>query len=262
MLSSKEIRNIKFSSAVGGYKKEEVEILLDKLEVDLERYERTYAEQSAEIERLKGEIEEYKLSQNSIQSVLLSAQKLADQIVEEAKLKSEQIVKEAQASIELITAKEKELSYAFDRKAGERKAKLEEEVDKFLTESKEKARIIEKATEECVEKQQAIFERTKLEVATFKNEITKLYKEHLELLSKLPEVAEVDPKLAAKAIKESDRPFDVKSFSSEESRKEITAEDVFEAVSAGMLIEDDEEDETEEKASSGFVVNNTEEEKE
>ena len=118
MLSSKELRNIKFSNAVGGYKKEEVDILLDKLEVDLDKYERLYAEQNERIEQLKAEIEQYKVSQNSIQNVLLSAQKLADQIVDEAKQKSEQLVKEAEASIELITAKEKELSFAFDRKAG------------------------------------------------------------------------------------------------------------------------------------------------
>ena len=77
MLSSKEIRTIKFSNAVGGYKKEEVDILLDKLEVDLDKYERIFAEQSAKIEALNMEIENYKVSQNSIQNVLLSAQKLA-----------------------------------------------------------------------------------------------------------------------------------------------------------------------------------------
>lgn len=247
MLSSKEIRTIKFSNAVGGYKKEEVDILLDKLEVDFDKYERIYAEQNAEIERLKGEIEEYKVSQNSIQNVLLSAQKLADQIVEDAKQKSEQIVKEAQASIELITAKEKELTFAFDRKAGERKAKLEEEIEKYLADAQEKAKAIEKASEDCVEKQQAIFERTKLEVAGFKTEITRLYKEHLELLSSLPDMADVDPKLAAKALMDDASSSDVNSFSKQrEQKKELSAEDVIEVVSEGMNVSDNDEE--------GFIV--------
>ncbi|MBP3706940.1 MAG: DivIVA domain-containing protein [Clostridia bacterium] len=249
MLSSKEIRTIKFSNAVGGYKKEEVDILLDKLEVDLDKYERIFAEQSAKIEALNMEIENYKVSQNSIQNVLLSAQKLADQIVEEAKLKSEQIVKEAEASIELITAKEKELSFAFDRKAGERKAKLEEEIEQYLTLSKEQATKIEKATEDCVERQQAIFERTKLEIANFKADITKRYKEHLEMLSKLPDTADVDPRLAAKAIKgNEDNNFDMNSFSPEQQleKTEVSSQAVIEAFNDGM--------EELEQDSAGFTV--------
>lgn len=242
MLSSKELRNIKFSNAVGGYKKEEVDILLDKLEVDLDKYERLYAEQNERIEQLKVEIEQYKVSQNSIQNVLLSAQKLADQIVDEAKQKSEQIVKEAEASIELITAKEKELSFAFDRKAGERKAKLEEEVEKYLAAAQEKANRIQKAADDCVEKQQVVFERLKLEVANFKSDITKRYKEHLEILSKLPDTADIDPKLAAKAIAQSySENFDMSSFSEprEESKTAVSSEAVIEAVTGGMEDLDD-----------------------
>ena len=248
MLSSKELRNIKFSNAMGGYKKEEVDILLDKLEVDLDKYERIYAEQNAKIEELKAEIENYKVSQNSIQNVLLSAQKLADQIVDEAKQKSEQIVKEAEASIELITAKEKELSFAFDRKAGERKARLEEEVEQYLAAAQEKADKIQKASDDSVEKQQIIFERLKLEIANFKSDITKRYKEHLEILSKLPDTADIDPKLAAKAIAQSySENFDMSSFSEpqEESKVPVSSEAVIEAVTGGM------EDTAEE---TGFVV--------
>ena len=236
MLSSKELRNVKFSNAMGGYKKEEVDILLDKLEVDLDKYERVFAEQNAKIEELKAEIENYKVSQNSIQNVLLSAQKLADQIVDEAKQKSEQIVKEAEASIELITAKEKELSFAFDRKAGERKAKLEEDVEKYLAAAQEKANKIQKATDDCVEKQQIVFERLKLEVANFKSDITKRYKEHLEILSKLPDTADIDPKLAAKAIAQNYADnFDMSSFTApkEESNKPISSEAVIEAFNDG-----------------------------
>lgn len=237
MLSSKELQNIKFSNAVGGYKKEEVDILLDKMEVDLDKYERIVAEQNERIEQLLAEIEQYKVSQNSIQNVLLSAQKLADQIVEEAKQKSEQIVKEAEASIELITAKEKELSYAFDRKAGERKARLEEEIQAYLTQAQERANRIEKASEDCVEKQQIVFERLKLEIANFKSDITKRYREHLEILSKLPDTADIDPKLAAKAIAQNySENFDMSSFSEpkEENRGPVSSDDVIEAVTGGM----------------------------
>ena len=136
MLSSNDIRNIKFSKSVGGYKQEEVEIFLDKVENDYEQYERTLRELSEKINALNGQIEGFKETQNSIQSVLLSAQKLADQIVDEAKAKSEEIISNAEANISIITAREKELSNAFELKASERKAVAEAEINEMLAEAK------------------------------------------------------------------------------------------------------------------------------
>ena len=118
MLNSKDSRNVKFSKSVGGYKQEEVDILLDKVEADYEQFERVTRELQGKIDALEKDISGYKTSQDSLQNVLLSAQKLADQIVDEAKAKSEQIVKNAEASIELITAREKERASAFEREGG------------------------------------------------------------------------------------------------------------------------------------------------
>ena len=85
MLNSKEIRNVKFSKSMGGYKQEEVDIFLDKIEADYISYEKITTEFQQKIDTLNKEIDDYKNSQSSIQNVLLSAQKLADQIIEEAK---------------------------------------------------------------------------------------------------------------------------------------------------------------------------------
>lgn len=88
MLSVAEIRNVKFTKAMGGYKQEEVDVLLDRIEADYTQFERAFKEYKAKIDSMNKEIETLKSSQNSIQNVLLSAQKLADQIVDEAKQKS------------------------------------------------------------------------------------------------------------------------------------------------------------------------------
>ena len=74
MLSSTDIRDIKFSKAVGGYRQDEVDVLLDKVEADYEQNERTIRALQDEIQRLNREIEGYKSSQDSIQQVLLNAQ--------------------------------------------------------------------------------------------------------------------------------------------------------------------------------------------
>ena len=103
MLSAAEIRNVKFTKAMGGYKQEEVDVLLDRIEADYNQFDRTLKECRLKIDTMNKEMENLKNSQNSIQNVLISAQKLADQIVEEAKQKSEDTTQsmrsEAQVSV-------------------------------------------------------------------------------------------------------------------------------------------------------------------
>jgi len=50
MLSSNDIRDIKFSKSVGGYKQDEVDVLLDKVEADYEQYERTVSDLQGVVE--------------------------------------------------------------------------------------------------------------------------------------------------------------------------------------------------------------------
>jgi len=202
MISSKEIRNVTFSNSVGGYRKEEVDILLDKIEVDYEQYEKLVAVLTEQNEQLKLEIEECKKSQNSIQNVLLSAQRLADQIVEEANQKSKAIVEDAQNSIVDITEKSKKIAEEFDARATEKKAKLQQELDKINEEAQTKRALIEHAAAECVQNQQETFDNIKSEIAAFKAEITAKYKEHLEILASLPISAEIDPKRAVTRLKD------------------------------------------------------------
>lgn len=200
MLSANEIRNVRFSTAMGGYKKEEVDILLDKVESDYEQFERTLREMNSRINELKGELEDCKNSQGNIQNVLISAQKFADQIVEEAKSKSAEIIASAQASIEKITAQEKELTSAFDKKAGERKSALESDIEKIIANAEQKQTAVESATQDCIDRQQLLFDKMKIEIAAFKAEITNKYKEHLELLASLPDAVPSDPSEIAAAV--------------------------------------------------------------
>lgn len=200
MLTSNDIRNAKFSKSVGGYKQEEVDILLDKVENDYEQYERIIRDMNDKIDSLTNQIDGFKETQSSIQNVLLSAQRLADQIVEEAKVKSEEIINNAEANISIITAREKELSNAFELKASERKALAEAEINEMLAEAKKKSEAIEKATENSVNRQQMLFDKFKVEISNFKAEITRKYKEHLEILHQLPDVAGMDPMHIAEIV--------------------------------------------------------------
>ncbi len=213
MLNSSEIKKIKFSKSMGGFKQEEVEIFLDKIEADLAHYERIIKELQAKNEELVNEVAELKESQNSIQNVLLSAQRLADRIVGEAKEKSEEIVKNAESNISVITAREKELATTFELKAQERKANLEKELNDMISKAQLKADSITTAAENSVARQQLLFDKLKIEIAAFKAGITSKYKEHLEVLSTIPDTVPQDPKRVAEAVSTAvDKQPDILSF--------------------------------------------------
>ena len=200
MLSAAEIRNVKFTKAMGGYKQEEVDVLLDRIETDYNQFDRVIKEYKAKIEAMNTEMESLKNSQNSIQNVLLSAQKLADQIVDEAKQKSAEIINNAQSNIEVITAREKELATAFDIKANERKAKLEKELADMVKTAEIKADSIKAASDDSVARQQMLYDKIKMEMSAFKAAVSAKYKEHLEMLRALPDTAPMDPKHMAEVI--------------------------------------------------------------
>ncbi|MBR4122911.1 MAG: DivIVA domain-containing protein [Clostridia bacterium] len=193
MLSAADIRNVKFGKSMNGYKQDEVEILLDKVEADYVEFEKIIRDFQAKIETLNKEISEFKSAQDSIQNVLLSAQRLADRIVGEAKEKSDEIIKNAESNIAVITAREKELSSTFELKAQERKSMLEKELAQMVENAEAKAKAITAVAEETVNNQQILFDKLKIEIAGFKSTVTAKYKEHLEILSTIPDTVPSDP---------------------------------------------------------------------
>ena len=231
MLTALEIKNIMFSNALRGYKIEEVDVFLDKIEADYIQFERIIKDYEAKIEDLNEQIESYKNSQNSIQNVLLNAQKLADQIVNEAKEKSEEIIVNAEQNISAITAQEKELAYAFEQKANERKALLENELKEMVENANRKASSITAAAEESVNRQQVLFDKLKLEIAAFKSSITSKYKEHLSILQEIPDTVKMSPQEMAEIITAKiDNVPQAEDFIVD--KKEETADEVFEEVSS------------------------------
>lgn len=244
MFTAADIKNIAFSKARGGYSPEEVDIFLDKIESEYLQFERIVGDYQSKIQELEAKIKGFEESQNSIQNVLLSAQKLADQIVDEAKVKSEEIIRNAESNITLITAREKEIATAFEIKANERKEILEKELEKMVSDAKLKADSITAAANDSVERQQVLFDKLKLEIAAFKSAITSKYKEHLSILQEIPETVPMDPKKMAEIIvAKIDAVPEAEAF----IQKADIAEDDLKEASSGFSVEEIIEEETEEE---------------
>lgn len=213
MFSSLDIKNVKFSRAMSGYKQEEVDIFLDKVEADYVEFDSIERAFNAKIDALNKEISELKEAQSSIQNVLVTAQRLADNIISEAKEKSEEILSAAEANLSVIQAHEKELANSFELKAQERKNALEKELAQMVEEADKKAKAITAAGEDAVRRQQILFDKLKVEIAAFKSSISAKYKEHLETLSTIPDTVPAEPSYLAEVVSTAiDKEPDVNKF--------------------------------------------------
>lgn len=202
MLNAKEIQNAVFSDAMRGYKKDDVDALLDAICEDYEQFESTIAAFQNKIASLEKELSEKDTSMNSINTVLISAQKLADQIIADAKATADETVEKANAEAENIKLRTKKALEEIDSVLTEQKNKAQEEVDSMLADAARKSEGMILAAKDSVTREQLLFDKLKSEVAEFKNKIKDTYKQHLESLSKLPDEVVLNPELASSKIED------------------------------------------------------------
>ncbi|MBR3952045.1 MAG: DivIVA domain-containing protein [Oscillospiraceae bacterium] len=173
MLTPNDISSKKFEKSAFGYKPEEVDNFISEI---LDSYEKAYAEKEAAEEKLlvlAEKLEEYRANEDSLKTVLMGAQKLGDNIVRDSKAKAEVIIAEA-----------------------------ENQVKQVFSESEAKI-IKEKETIATLQK----------ETAEFKKRLLAMYRQHLELISLMPESNE---EKAEEEVREEEP-------SAEEIREEVAA---------------------------------------
>ncbi|MBQ0083770.1 MAG: DivIVA domain-containing protein [Clostridiales bacterium] len=187
MMTSNDVREVSFAKSVSGYNREEVDDFLDKVEADYKNYEAYVQSLKEQLATLTKDAEQYKASSESLQTVLVSAQQLADKIIEDAKQKAAAIEKQAQDGANEATAEAKEMLANFDQKLAAKRALAEQQMASEIEKSKKEQDGIKLVTDEIIRKQQASFDRLKIEIAQFKKNVIGQYKEQLELISKLPD---------------------------------------------------------------------------
>ncbi len=202
MLKVKDISEVVFGTSMSGYKKDEVDIFLDKVLEDYKQFESILTTQQNKIAALEKEISDKDISMNSLNTVLISAQKLADSIVDEAKKQAEETIEAANTESENIKLRTKKALEEIDAVLTEQKKNAQAQVDLMLEEAARKTEGMILAAKDSVTREQLLFDKLKSEVAEFKASIKNTYKEHLESLSKLPEEVVLNPELAASTIEE------------------------------------------------------------
>ncbi len=150
MLTPETIASRRFDKQMGGYKQDEVEAFLQQVAAEYARVLREKEELEQKIEVLADKVEQYREDEDSLRSALIGAQKLGDSVIRDSKAKADYILRDA----------------------------------------REKANQILENAQKSIEKEQMALIKMQKEVTKFKNRLLTLYRQHLEMISALPEYDE------------------------------------------------------------------------
>ncbi|MBQ8183949.1 MAG: DivIVA domain-containing protein [Clostridia bacterium] len=255
MMTPSQLRQYEFKTAGrNAYKAEDVDSFFGEVLVS---YERMYRENSELIKRvslLADRLEQYKNDEVDIKQAVLSAQKAADIIVrdaqaasEDAKLEAEAILAAAKGEAQIIKSDaEKQaiadsdllMSVARD-KAEEILNKAKEKAHGILIAANDTASDTVGAANRTITSESLHYDMLKKEVSEFRASILAQYKAHIEMISKLPELAVEEAAKMEQAV--SAEPVDVsvleKVYDDEET-SETNTDEVLEFVNENEVEND------------------------
>ena len=142
MISAKDIREIKFTRSLGGYKTTEVDDFLDRCADAVEELTRINDENERKLQVLAETVMDYRNQEDSIRSALISAQRMSESVISEARKQAEDIREAARNEADTMR----------DQAVADTAAELEE------------------------------LRRIRQEVADFKARLLATYREHLTLI--------------------------------------------------------------------------------
>lgn len=158
MITAKDIHKKKFEKVKFGYSPEEVDEFLSQIENDMQIMQQDLDDANAKVQLLADKVREYKDTEEDLKNALLGAQKQAREVVAEARAKAAQIEADAQ----------QELDNAKSQAVADSEANL-------------------KRIEARIAAEHQNLEDTQHQISAFKQKLFELYKQHLEMISRLPE---------------------------------------------------------------------------
>lgn len=160
MLNAQEILEKKFEKSAFGYRIDEVEEFLQEVSAAVDKLQNEKMQMERKLEVLAEKIEEYRADEDSMRDAILDARKLGSSIVKDAQRQADTILSDANA---------------------------------------QSAKVID-SIQVRAEREKMNLSHLQKEVATFKNQLLALYKNHLELISSLPENTKKEAPNPEKAV--------------------------------------------------------------
>ncbi len=163
MITANDIHELRFEKAAFGYKQEDIDEFLTQLEHELELNQQELEDSNNKIQVLADKVREYMRDEDALKDALLGAQRQGHQIIAEANERADEIIAEAK------------------RKADEMMDEVTIQHDALLKKNQEE---VAAAHEQLAD--------ARKEVADFKKALFDMYREHLEVLSAMPEEDDLD----------------------------------------------------------------------
>ena len=187
MKTPEQIRDMEFQkSTMGGYKQSDVELFLEEVASQIELLTKQKNEAERKLQEISKKAPEAALSTAGIQNVLVSAQRVADQIAEDAKLEAENTIAAANLKLTEADLKAREVIAEAESKAVLLGETAEVEAAKIIAAAvSESERIIAEA-KESIELEQKLYDRMKIEVSDFRKKAAAQCSALVELINQLP----------------------------------------------------------------------------
>ena len=173
-------------SPMGGYKQSDVELFLEEMASEIEILMRQKAEADRRLKEYAAKSPDGALSTAGIQNVLISAQRVAEQITDEAKENAERIAAEAELKVTQAEIKAKDIIGDAENKARLLGDTAEKEAAKIIAAAVEKSEQTLAAAKESTELEQKLYDRLKIEISDFRKKASAQCSSLIELINQLP----------------------------------------------------------------------------
>ena len=180
MLTPNQIKNVMFTkSAVGGYKMSEVDEFILVVCSDYSRLYKENSELLLQVESLNEKVAQYSENEDHIKTTLVTAQKMADKIIGDAKAERENIkestTREFGGIVGEAKVKANQMVEDATHKANDIRAEAKELSDSLLDD-----------TNRQVDHQQKVLETLRQEISDFREKVLDLFNAQTALVKDLP----------------------------------------------------------------------------
>lgn len=209
MITAQNVRDVRFTKTIGGYKAAEVDAFLDQCADTIEALNQESEENTRKMQVLAETIVDYRNQEDSIRTALMSAQRMSETVMKEAEEKATQTVTEA-----------------------------EEKAAAIIADAEEKARNIDEESKMNIQTELDELARIQKEVIAFRSRLLATYREHLTLIGVLNEEVKEDETVEATVTAEQKEEF-VETACAVENEAASSVDDVKIDISAFELKDED-----------------------
>lgn len=181
MLTLEEIKNVTFHKARNGYQTEDVDDFIDSV---IETVDSILSERDDYLKKLDifaKKVEEYRASEESVGSVLLSAQRLADSNIKEAAHKADVILKDAQSKADAMLSDAKAKSEAM-------LAEAKQKSDKIIADASGNSRRAIASGNLELERQKELLKKINADVKAFQSLLLKRYRAQINAVKNITDI--------------------------------------------------------------------------